>query len=74
MDLALNNQQRLICHKTVTTNQPQLTVHPKLLNVPLLNAPQINVQCITQNCTLSRLGSLEYLFIAITSMPTDPEW
>ena len=25
MDLALNNLQRLICHKTLTTNQPSLT-------------------------------------------------
>ena len=24
MDLALNNQQRLICHKTQTTNQPTI--------------------------------------------------
>ncbi len=30
MDLALNNLQRLICHKTQTTDQPVTSLWPKL--------------------------------------------
>ena len=34
-DLALNNQQGLICHKTQLTNQPTLTVCEQMISIKL---------------------------------------
>ena len=40
MDLALNNLQRLICHKTQPTNQP-----PSLLFLPFFSFSKLGVVC-----------------------------
>ena len=37
MDLALNNQQRLICHKTQQTNQPTIISRKKCVSVIIFN-------------------------------------
>ena len=37
MDLALNNLQRLICHKTQTTNQPLIETESRANSMEFLN-------------------------------------
>ena len=39
MDLALNNQQRLICHKTQPNKQSILEKEPSMLSFPKINFP-----------------------------------
>ena len=42
MDLALNNLQRLICHKTQQTNKQ--TKHPNCFSLVFHNTPPENIQ------------------------------
>ena len=41
MDLALNNQQRLIRHKTQPTNQPTQSTYISLKNIKIINSKSL---------------------------------
>ena len=49
MDLALDNLQRLICHKTKQTNKPNLTQKWFLIYTSLLHEKHISRVCNYQN-------------------------
>ena len=79
MDLALNNLQRLICHKTQTTNQPTIYIYIYIimsccsLGFPCLSLSLSVSLCLSLSLSLSLSVSLSlalfcYLSLALHSL------